>query len=120
LYRIVYTTSISRTRSYKKDATFIDDFPIDEYHYNEIETAISSLVEEDRKRYVNLALQKLPQDENHIITLFYLMECSVEEISQITGLTRSNIKIKLFRARKVLYVELSRLLRHEVKSILDN
>ena len=39
------------------------------------------------------------------------------EIEKITNLTQSNIKVKLFRARKKLHTALSFLLNEEVKSI---
>jgi len=53
-----------------------------------------------------------------LITLYYLNENSVEEISEITGLSKSNIKVKLFRIRKKLYAELSFLLKEEIRSIV--
>ena len=53
-----------------------------------------------------------------LITLFYLDESSVEEIEQITGLTKSNVKVKLFRARKKLLNELSLLLKDEIREIV--
>ena len=39
-------------------------------------------------------------------TLFYLKENTIDDISQITGLSVSNVKVKLFRIRKKLYDEL--------------
>lgn len=72
----------------------------------------------EQKRYINLALNKLKDDENLVTTLFYLNECSIEEIHEITGITISNIKVKLYRVRKKLYSELQLLLNNEVKSLL--
>ncbi len=43
---------------------------------------------------------------------------SIEEIEEITSLSQSNIKVKLFRARKKLNQELSLLLKDELKTIL--
>ena len=53
-----------------------------------------------------------------MITLFYLNESKIDEIEEITGLTQTNIKVKLFRARKKLYNELSLLLKEEAKEIV--
>ena len=64
------------------------------------------------------AIDWLPENDALLITLFYMNESSVEEIEQITNLTQSNIKVKLFRARKKLNTELSFLLKEEVKTIL--
>ena len=54
---------------------------------------------EDQRHYINEALKKLPSNESLSLRLFYLEECSIEEISQITGWTLSNIKVTLHRAR---------------------
>ncbi|MFT5306421.1 MAG: DNA-directed RNA polymerase specialized sigma24 family protein, partial [Chitinophagales bacterium] len=37
-----------------------------------------------------------------IISLFYMEEQSIEELEVLTGLSRSNVKVKLHRARKKL------------------
>jgi len=42
--------------------------------------------------------------------LYYMNDSTIEEIEQITGLSNSNVKVKLFRARKVLGKELQFLL----------
>jgi DNA-directed RNA polymerase specialized sigma24 family protein len=53
-----------------------------------------------------------------LISLFYYEEMSIEEISDVTGISKSNIKVKLFRARQkmseiVEKVESKRLTYHE-------
>ena len=49
------------------------------------------------------AMEKLPELEQVLITLYYYEEQKVEEISHITGLTESNVKVKIHRARKKMY-----------------
>ena len=68
--------------------------------------------------YPHIALQGLQADESCLIRLFYLEENSIEEICSITGLSVSNVKVKLFRARKKLYQQLELALKEEVKTIL--
>jgi RNA polymerase sigma-70 factor (ECF subfamily) len=51
-------------------------------------------------------MEKLPEEENLLLTLFYKNEKSIEEISLITGFTQSNVKVKLYRLRKKMYSEL--------------
>ena len=53
---------------------------------------------------------KLNEDESTVISLYYLDECSIEDVSEITGLTKSNVKVKLHRSRKKLYLEMKLLL----------
>ena len=50
------------------------------------------------------ALTLLPPDERALILLFYMKEKTVDELTVITGLSTSNIKVKLHRIRKKLFV----------------
>jgi RNA polymerase sigma-70 factor (ECF subfamily) len=46
---------------------------------------------------------KLKEQDAAIITLYYFEELSVKEITEITGLSQDNIKIRLHRSRKKLF-----------------
>ncbi|MDX9929570.1 MAG: RNA polymerase sigma factor [Bacteroidales bacterium] len=100
LYKIVYNTSISYLRSGRKEKVSLEDLPAEKVvsaGYRETEEVAEM---EHRKLMVNYALQKLGDEEKAIITLYYYEDMSVEEISEITSLTRDNVKIRLFRSRK--------------------
>ena len=43
-----------------------------------------------------------------LITLFYYQDKSVNEISDILELTVENVKVKLYRVRKKLYVRINK------------
>jgi RNA polymerase sigma-70 factor (ECF subfamily) len=73
---------------------------------------------ENRAKYVKAALEKLPQDEYTLILLYYFEDKSVEEIVVITRMTESNVKVKLFRARKKLQAYLNEMLKEELYTIL--
>ena len=60
---------------------------------------------------IEAALYHLPVADREIITLFYMTGQSVEEIGKITGLTASNVKVKLFRGRQ----KLKEILQHSLK-----
>ena len=67
---------------------------------------------------MNFALQKINEEERGLVSLYYYEELSTEEISDITGISKSNIKVKLFRARQKMLeiiekVEKKRLIYHE-------
>ena len=64
----------------------------------------------EQQAYIKEAIGRLPTTEGLLITLYYLDEKSIREIEEITGLSESNIKVKLFRARKVLEDQLRFLL----------
>jgi RNA polymerase sigma-70 factor (ECF subfamily) len=53
-----------------------------------------------RNSLVNFALQKINEEDRGLISLYYFNELNTEEIAQITGISKSNIKVRLFRARQ--------------------
>ncbi|MDN3642002.1 sigma-70 family RNA polymerase sigma factor [Lutimonas halocynthiae] len=118
LYTIVYRNSITKIRKKKVDTSDIDDYVIDNHSEGDEFPQIEAMKNEEQQKYVREAIDKLPEKDALLITLFYMNDSSIEEIEQITGLTQSNIKVKLFRARKKLNQELSLLLKEELKTIL--
>ena len=68
--------------------------------------------------YINETLDGLKQEDAIMITLYYMKENSIEEICEVTNLTLSNVKVKLYRARKRFYDELKVILKDEVETIL--
>lgn len=118
LYTIVYRTAISKIRKKKLIITDIDEYVIENHAVDFSFPQIDQLKAEEQKKYVNLAINTLSDIDALLITLFYLNENTFDEIIEITGLTKTNIKVRLFRARKKLYKELSKLLKTELKTIL--
>ncbi|WP_394750071.1 RNA polymerase sigma factor [Spongiimicrobium salis] len=54
------------------------------------------------------AINVLPTDQKEVLTLFYIEEYSLNEISEITGVSLNTIKTRLFRAREKLKVTLKK------------
>ena len=99
LYRIVYNTAISLVRARKKGILSIEDFPADAIDFMTYNTREEDAENEYRNSLVNFALQKINEEERAII-LYYYDELDTGEISEITGISKSNIKVRLFRARQ--------------------
>ncbi|MEL4455686.1 RNA polymerase sigma factor [Lutimonas vermicola] len=118
LYTIVYRNSITKIRKKKVATSDIDDYVMDNYSEGSDFPQIEAIKNGEQQKYVREAINRLPEKDAILITLFYMNESSIEEIEQITNLTQTNIKVKLFRARKKLNTELSLLLKEEVKTIL--
>jgi len=118
LYRITYNGAISRLRKKRVQTFDVDDVTLPESEVVSTYSAINELKKEEQKRFINEAINNLKEDDAFIITLYYLKENSVEEISEITGFNFSNVKVKLHRARKRFYEELKFILKDEVKAIL--
>ena len=117
LYRIVYNTAVSLVRSRKKNMLSLDEFPADAIDFisagkNEEESML-----EYRNSLVNFALQNISEEDRGLITLFYYEELEAGEISRITGISRNNIKVRLFRARQ----KMAGIIRKaEMKNIYSN
>jgi RNA polymerase sigma factor (sigma-70 family) len=118
LYRIVYNTSISYVRVKKKGLLSLEDFPADATDFIGNNPSEEEADKEYRCALINFALQKITEEERGLITLFYYEEMSSDEIADVTGISKSNIKVKLFRARQKMQeilekVEKRKLLYHE-------
>ncbi len=118
LYRIVYNTSISRLRRKGADTVSLEDTAVEEKESSEVMDAYYRLKDQDRKKFLDLALDKLDPDENFLVTLYYYDDRDLDEISGITGITRNNAKVKIFRARQKMLAMLQGYLKDEVTMIL--
>lgn len=103
LFRIAYNTAISRIRKKTITTLTIDDSIIENFTTDAVQENLDSIDNEERLSILKLALNDLNEDEQLLIDLFYFHHQSIEEICKITGLTDSNVKVKLHRTRKKLY-----------------
>ena len=117
LYRIVYNLCVSQLRKNKTQIQSLDDeeknIDIEDTHKK-----MEKLEKKERSKYINRAIDNLNPEEKTIITLYYQDELSVAEISEVTRLTQSNVKVRLHRSRLKLYDELNRILKHELNTLL--
>jgi len=115
LYKIVYSTSLNFLRKQNPDIQSLDDDarPV---HLKDEGTpdASAGLERHDRNITLQKAISLLSPDDAGIITLFYLYENSLEEICEVMGLTMTNAKTKLCRARQRLKVILEEKFAHEI------
>ena len=107
LYRIVYNAAISKTRKKRLELVPMDNYVIHNYTEDEVSGSIEEIDPEEQKEMIDRAMKQLTDDESLLITLFYKGENSIEDISNITGLSMSNVKVRLHRIRKKLHGELA-------------
>lgn len=107
LYTLTYRLCLNKLKSMKREAAFLAE---DWSETEESSLPLGTFTEQQQEIIIKEAIESLPQQEGLLVLLYYYEEKSIREIEQITGLLASNIKIKLFRARKVLERKLSRLL----------
>ena len=88
-------------------------------HFSELSNAINNLNQNDRRRLVGMALERLGGDTSTILTLFYVDEQPITEIAKILNQTAANVKVKLYRGRLQLNKLLSTMLsKEEIKSLI--
>jgi RNA polymerase sigma factor (sigma-70 family) len=117
IYRIAYNHCISVIRKKVKIIDLVEEIP-DGDAFNEDVSGLDLISGEERKHYLRMAIEALPETDAVVVTLFYYDELSLEEIAEVTGLTSNNIRIKLHRSRKKMYQVLSDHLKTELNSIV--
>lgn len=107
LYRIAYNMAIASTRKKKSEVFYIEENSINNVPDEEANSILYPSDDEERIIKLTQAIELLTAEEKALITLFYYEEKSVEEISEITKLSVANVKVRLHRVRKKLYVLLN-------------
>ena len=100
-YRIVYNTALTRLSSQKRktesEMTSVED------HFNlESQYGADDIEKKDHSKFVQETISKLPERYSAVITMFYLNEMTIDEISEVMGITISNVKVMLHRSRNSL------------------
>lgn len=95
VYRIVVHTAIDHLRA-RKRLVLSDDRP-----FEEEESGPPEGVDLD----VHQALDRLPADLKTIIVLRYFHELGLQEVADVLGLNLSTVKTRLYRALRLLKIE---------------
>jgi RNA polymerase sigma-70 factor (ECF subfamily) len=106
LYRIAYNLSISELRKRKNRFVEIDGLNFEKLSNNLADGDIDGYDKEEESVQLLRAMDRLEAEERGLVSLYYIQDQSVEQISSITGLGQSNVKTKMFRIRKKLYTML--------------
>jgi RNA polymerase sigma-70 factor (ECF subfamily) len=112
LYRIAFNTAISYKRKSKATFQGIDNVNIPQRHEGE-----GNVEQDDKKRFIELAMRKLNDADRLVVNLFYLQEFSLEEIAEITRMHANTVKVRVHRARQRLAEELKSILQKEALTL---
>ena len=109
MYRIAYNAAISHQRKKKVIALPLQDEVLE---YTE-EDFFSDYEDTHvlKQHYLPKALEQLSGESQLLISMYYQQDLSISEMSEITEMTASNIKVKLYRARKSLHDYISEMLQ---------
>ena len=118
LFKIVVNRSLSKAKRKTLYTRDLDEEEISDILIESSESVYRNLTHAEQKRYINKAMEKLNIDDRLLLTLYYLNENTMEEISEISFVPKENIKMRLYRARKKMYCAVDEILKSERKNIL--
>jgi len=84
-----------------------------EERWSEIPTPEELLERQDNRAYILAKIDQLPESYRIVLQLRDIEELSTSEVAQFTGLSETNIKVRLHRARSALKKLIEPLLRGE-------
>lgn len=107
LYRLSYNENINMIRKNKRLGHTVDVTENEKENWTDTKNVLDTIEASERKEIILRALDTLGEVDRYLIMAFYFEELPIKEISVATGLTESNIKIKLHRSRKAMYAALN-------------
>ncbi|MEA5005914.1 MAG: sigma-70 family RNA polymerase sigma factor [Rikenellaceae bacterium] len=97
LYRIAYNMAISKIRQKKGSFIQIDNLSIPDDRISASEKVND---QEELQKQLNILLEELSPSDRFMILSFYMHQKSIIEIAEITGMSESNVKVRLHRIKK--------------------
>ena len=121
LYVIANRLCIDWIRKRNLAIQSLEDTPVEEIEKSSYTHHVSEQSEiansERRREIVKKLLAKLPESERTVMTLHYLGEMTVKEISRFLGVSVSAINNRLYRARKRLQAKEESLVQEVLSSV---
>ncbi len=115
LYRIAINQALSFRRK-KNFSTALDE---DKTVLPSPHNSDHIVLKKEQRVYVQKAMDLLQEDDALVLSLFYLNELSLKEITAIIEVPENTLKVRLHRARKRLAEALKNILQTECKTILS-
>lgn len=104
LYRIACNTAVSHARRRRRPTCPIDERRIAAVRDDEAERLEEMVEQQQALDSLAAAIGALEADERALVTLRYYDDRPIAECAEITGLTEANVKVRLHRIRKKLFV----------------
>jgi RNA polymerase sigma-70 factor (ECF subfamily) len=113
LYRISYMTCLDylKKRKRKFSEEVIDEAGIQSW--DDIENALTHLEQKQQRHLIDTSILKLGNPDALLMDLYYLQELGIQDIAEITDMTKENVKVRLYRSRIKLAAILTKVLPSE-------
>ena len=102
-YRIIVNTSLQFLRKKKRKYEIVEEFSVSDEKKTAYNIAINKLEKHDLKNLIKKVFEKIPAKEALVLQLFYIDDQSITEIVEISGFTKTNVKVLLHRGRNSFY-----------------
>lgn len=104
IYRIAYNSAISETRKRKFIFPAIDEALVNTVKEEEVDLLFGETEKEELLLLMEHCIENLNPEEKAILSLYYIENKSIQELSEVFLFSTDNVKVKLHRIRKKLYV----------------
>ena len=103
----LFKTVINKARDYARSFWRKNKVSYEEYLNNDVDIDYTAeeLSELEERIRLTTSILSLPEKYRIVIHMYYYEECSSETIAGILGITESNVRKRLSRARKMLQQE---------------
>jgi RNA polymerase sigma factor, sigma-70 family len=104
LYRIAYNMSVSKVRKKSRYVGMGDmgNFAAGQELFDGSDSEDENRNKENRFKILDIIINELDPADRFLLLSFYIHEKSIRELSEITGMGESNVKVKLHRIKKRL------------------
>ncbi len=99
-YRVVMNRAISHYRKLKKERERYTE--LEPAHYENLGMASTLAEELDTKLTIERLLDRLPKDLERVLRAYYIDDKSYADIAQEESISLSTLKMRLFRAKRML------------------
>lgn len=110
LYRIACNTALSHVRRRRIPSCPVDERRLAALPDDEAERLEEIVVRERRLEALGRSVEMLEAEERALVTLFYYEERPISECAAVLDLTECNVKVRLHRTRKKLYLLVTELI----------
>ncbi|HSR59885.1 MAG TPA: sigma-70 family RNA polymerase sigma factor [Robiginitalea sp.] len=114
LYKIAYYRILDAAGAESRRPELRSDLAPEQVSARSPDDTWTQLMESERRAVLNQALEDLEPGDRSLLSLFYLQEQSLQEVSEITGLSPGTVKVRLFRARERLKATLATTLHGKI------
>lgn len=116
LYRIVYNESISRVRKKRPVTISLEEETTLDPADDTPDESLFGLEPGEQQKVIGEVMRALPESDQVLLTLFYLDDQPVSEIAQVTGMSESNVKVRLHRCRKKIGLALNMIMQTRIST----